>query len=69
MLAPNVQPGKFVNSEDKENRTLQPVPGCDQCGNYIDDTFMNVNCRGCTLNPFYMNCFIQKGTENGINEK
>jgi hypothetical protein len=31
-----------------------------QCANYLNDKFDGPDCNGCTLNPFYMNNFVQK---------
>jgi hypothetical protein len=59
------QQEKSIESWKQAYYKLKPKIDCNQCGNYIDETYMNVNCIGCTLNPFYMNCFIQKGNENG----
>ena len=33
---------------------------CKDCGNYIDNRFMSPNCGGCSMNPFYINCFTSK---------
>lgn len=33
---------------------------CKACVNYIDCSFENPNCTGCSKNPFYMNCFTPK---------
>ena len=53
---------KFLNRAVQESmdKVLMNEAGCKGCGNYIDKEFMNANCSGCRMNPFYMNCFTKK---------
>ena len=41
---------------------------CESCGNYIDKTFENPNCSGCSKNPFYINCFTLKTGDKNAKE-
>ena len=50
---------KKIKKLAKEIKKLK-TENCKDCGNYIDDTFMNANCNGCSMNPFYINCFVRK---------
>lgn len=52
---------QIVDDQIKMIKDNMKITNCqEKCANYIDDTFANVNCTGCTMNPFYMNCFIEK---------